>query len=288
MTKRAIVNLGLLLLVAALGTLAYLQPGIESEEQREPLTGLAPEQVDRIEITRKEGERLLFTRGESGWEIAQPIEGAANEFRIEPLLGVAETESFARYQAEESELAEYGLAQPRAVLRLNDVELRFGDTEPIDHRRYVMIGNTVHLTEDRYYHRIQSPLPAFVSLRLLPPDSQPVKITLPEFSVERGGEGRWRIAPAEPEVSTDAINTFVDRWSGAQAIEVSRYEGEGSGPDRIRVTLTGSAEPMEFLRIESGPETVLARPDIGMSYHLSPEQGPRLLKRPAEEVRGEE
>lgn len=289
MSKRAVVNLALLVLVAVLAAVAYLQPGIEDDGQPERLTALTPAQVERLEIVRREGDRIALRRGESGWEIVRPIEVAANRFRVEPVLKIAQAESHARFTADEADLGQYGLASPSVTLRLNGLELRFGDSEPIDHRRYVMIGDTVHLIEDRYFYRTRSPLSTFVSLRLLPGGADPVAISLPEFSVERDPETHWRIAPARPGVSVDALNAFVERWRRAQAIEVTAYRGEAAGAGRVRIGLEGDAGPVEFLLVEEGPEPVLARPDIGMSYHLAEAQGGRLLDRPTEEgVRSEE
>lgn len=289
MSKRALVNLGLLVLVGVLAALVYMQPGIEGEPPKETLTDLSPARIERVGITREDGERVVFSRGASGWEIVEPIRARANEFRIKPLLELARAESHSRFGAVEAELAQYHLDRPLAVLRLNGVVLRFGETEPIDHRRYVMVGDTVHLIEDRYYYRVRSPLPNFVSPRLLPRGAEPTAIRFPGFEVARDGEGRWRLTPAGPEVSMDAVNAFLARWRDAQAADVTRYHPDGQeGGDRIRVELQGGAGPLEFLILDRGPEPVLARPDIGMRYHLAGEQGERLLERPADDAGSEE
>jgi len=208
-----------------------------------------------------------------------PVATVANEFRIDALLGITRADSRAQFDAGTLDLAKFRLDKPATVLRLNDVELAFGDSEPLDNRRYVRNGATVHLIDEDYYYRLQSDFAAFVSTRLLPPNARPAQIRLPEFSVARAGSG-WELAPAQPAATPDALNAFVDGWRGAQAVEVDRYGGEAAR-GKLGVSFEGDAAPLEFLLLETEPELVLARADLGLRYHLTAEQAKRLLQRPS-------
>lgn len=278
MNARNVLNLGLLGLAAALAALVFWEPGIEAPAEQPRLTALSPADVEHVVIRTQRGDEIRLDKDQGVWMMRAPVAAHANEFRIEALLGIVRADSRAQFAAGALDLAKFHLDSPASLLRLNDVELAFGDSEPIDNRRYVRNGATVHLVDGDYFYRLQSDFTAFVSNRLLPLPDVPGRISLPEFSVTRA-EGVWTLAPAVRQPSMDALNEFVDAWRQAQAVEVDRYAG---GPSRglIKVSFDSGAAPLEFLLLEAEPELVLARADLGLRYHLTPEQARRLLSAP--------
>jgi hypothetical protein len=284
MTRRALLNVGLLALVAGLLLMVYFEPGVKHEPEHPHLTGLSPNDVQRIRIRQSGGAELSLSRKNGVWMLDAPVATYANEFRIEPLLRVTEAESYASFAAQGQDLKQYQLEPPLAVLRLNDLELEFGGTEPINNRRYVRVDGTVHLIDDHYYFRLQAGFPAFVSNRLLPPDAQPVRVALPDFTLSRDAQGRWSANPALKGVAADALNSFVDEWKGAQAVEVDRYEDGGTGK-KARIEFAAGAAPIDFQVSESGSEVLFGRRDLGLRYHLTTDQARRLLSPPEPEAK---
>lgn len=280
MTARSALNLGLLGLVAALAALVYWEPGVETPAELPKLTALDPAAIGHVVIRPQRGDEIRLDKERGVWMMRAPVATYANEFRIDALLGVARADSRARFDAGALDLARFGLDPPLSVLRLDDVELTFGDSESLDNRRYVRNGATVHLIDDDYFYRLQTGFATFVSNRLLPPSGMPAAIRLPEFGLARDG-GKWTLTPApEPPPSADALNEFVDAWRQAQAVQVDRYTGEASR-GTITISFGGDAAPLEFLLLETEPELVLARADLGLRYHLTAEQARRLLSAPA-------
>lgn len=277
MKKRLLLNLGLAVMVAALVLVVWFEPGIDREAGSVRLTTLAAEEISTIRIQRSGQDEIELERGKDGqWRLTAPLQAPANEFRIEPLLQIAGATSHVRFAAEPGELAGFGLDPPRAVLRIDAVDIAFGDTEPLDHRRYVQIGNIVHLVDDHYLHRLQLGPASFVSNRLLPAGSHPVRLALPDFTIEQDAQGRWSIDP-EQEISMDALNQIVDAWTHASALLVEVYDG-GEAQGKISISLQGSEQPLEYLVIESQVDFVLALPEAGLVYHLGSDQGDRMLK----------
>lgn len=280
MNTRSVLNLTLLGLAAGLAALVYWQPGIERPAGPPKLTTLSPADIAHLVIRPQRGGEIRLDKEQGAWMMRAPIAAYANEFRIDALLGIAQADSHAQFDAGTLELAKFRLDPPATVLRLNDVELAFGDSEPLNNRRYVRNGAAVHLINDDYFYRLQMDFPAFVSNLLLPPQAKPAQIRLPEFSVARA-EGQWRLAPAQQQPSPDALNGFVEEWRGAQAIEIDRYEG-GAARGEIMVSFEGDAAPLEFLLLETEPDLVLARADLGLRYHLAAEQALRLMQPPSQ------
>lgn len=275
MGRRALLNLGLAAMVVVLALVVWLEPGLERGEGPIRLTALAADEVGHVLIRRPGDDDIMLERRGGQWHMTAPIQAPANEFRIEPLLRVVEATSHARFEPAPGDLARYGLDRPRASLRIGDVRIEFGDTEPIDHRRYLRIGAEVHLVDDHYLHRLQAGWPSFVSNSLLPEGARLVRLELPEFTLEQDAEGRWAIEP-EQDISMDALNRLVDAWTHARALFVDRYDGDAV-QGTVAVTLAGAERPLEFAILESEVDLVLALPEAGLVYHLGSEQGARML-----------
>lgn len=273
MGRRALLNVGLIVLVCVLALVVWFEPGLERGDAPVRLTELAVGDVDRISI-RANGDDIEMVRTEGEWRMTAPIDVAANGFRIEPLLRVVEATSHSRFRPPAGELSRYGLGTPHALLRANDIEIAFGDSEPIDHRRYVNVGGVVHLIDDHYLHRLQAGFPSFASNRLLPDGARPVAFAFPQFTIAQDAAGLWKMSP-ERELSMDALNGFVDAWTDARALFIDRYAGDESLGE-ITVTLRDAARPLTFLILETEADLALAA-DTGLVYHLGSEQGARLL-----------
>ena len=273
--KRIWLNIGLLALVIVLALIAWLEPGGKKPVTRPQLLSLAAEQVERIRLAAAGDRHIDLMRADNGWTITYPIRIAANDFRVDTLLELTQAESFAHYPAAAQALAPFGLDPPRAEIQLNDITVAFGDEEPIDHRRYVRVGEQVHLIADRYFYSSQLLLPALVDTALLPAAAVPVRIHLPDRELARV-DGDWHIAPADNGVSMDAINGLVDAWRHARAVRVSEYHGDTT-QGAIDVSLADGTR-LSFELLARSPELVLGRRDLGLRYHFTAEQGGHLLE----------
>jgi hypothetical protein len=157
MNRRDFTNIGLFVLVASLGILTWLQPKPIPEEPMPPLTMLDPEQVENIELTTRNGETLTLEKRKGSWQMIKPHDTKANEPKIERLLKIANTASTEHFPLPDGDRAQFGLDPPMAELRLDDTRLEIGGTHPIDHRRYVLVGDTVHLINDHFAHHLLAP-----------------------------------------------------------------------------------------------------------------------------------
>ena len=154
MSRRSLLNLGLSALVLGLILWVWwLQP-----QGLPPLTLLQPQQVEHIRISDDTGRDIRLEKHAGHWWLEQ---APANEGRIEQLLGICSTPSLRRLQVPEQRLAEFGLAPPSLHLWLNDLELAFGTTDPINGWRYVLTGGQIHLIGDGFQHHLSASAAAF-------------------------------------------------------------------------------------------------------------------------------
>lgn len=283
MNSRTWLNLALVILVAASAALMFYLPGPDKPAPPPALTALTPGQITRIAIERNDQPTLTFVKEGPHWRMTAPLRMPANTFRVESLLDITRTPSHARLDAAAQDLTQFKLAAPRVRVRLNDLEIAFGDTDPLNQRRYVRIGPTLHLIDDSDYYNLIALPTVWVSNALLAPDSRLIALELPGRKLTRQADGSWQAAPPPASASSaDAVPTLVNEWTHAQALEVKPYQA-ANAQAQVTLRLQGQPQPLRFEVLAYTPELILARPDLGVQYHLVAELAERLLI-----VRGEE
>ncbi len=267
MNSRTLLNLGLLVLVGILVALAIWEPGKEAPPGPKPLTELNPAEVDRVRIERAGQAAVAAERNEDGsWRLTEPRPLPANDYRFDSLVSVAKAPDQGGFPVRD-ELDAFGLAEPRVRLQLNDLTLDFGNTTPVDQRRYVRVGDTVHLIGDTHYYHLIGGIGTFASRRLLPEDGALTAISLPKLELHQQ-KGKWSVAPEAAEASADDIAKLVDNWRHARAIEVKSWDEPAPQGETIRIHLAGTTAPVQFVIASREPQTVLVRPDWQLAYHL--------------------
>jgi len=209
MKARWAVNLVLLILVAALA--AAMRHELASERSAGALTALDPNRITQVKIQRAGHPVIDLVRTAGGWQMESPYAVAANEAKVDQLVQIASTPVF-RSLPESARPDRLGLAPAHVRLTLDGLTLRFGDTDPIGHRRYVAIGDRIHLIDDGFQYHLLAPATDYVSRRLLPPDFRPVAGTLDDRPLteqtlaELGTLIAARVTPAGEELSGQILS----------------------------------------------------------------------------------
>jgi hypothetical protein len=277
MRSRALLNWILLGAVAILAAAAYFLPRQGNTPPPPLIAGISPDAIDHIHIQRAGQPDIELVRKGGHWRLTAPLQAAANGFRADALASVVAADSERSFNAAGADLGKFGLDPPRARLRLNEAHINVGGTEPITGRRYVQVGDTIHLIPDDFFHDVSAAAPEFVSLSPLPAGAEPVRFTLPGFVLQRNGGGHWSPVTGTPHGDAGAADDFVARWRQAQALEVTRYTP--SGPrDTVTVDLGQGRSALVFDIIAEQPTLVLGRRDLGVAYHFTASQGTTLLK----------
>lgn len=264
--SRTLLNLGLAAGVALLALLAIYEPGKEPPKEQPRLVELNRDAVSKLRIERVNGPAVVLERQQGVWRMSEPLQLGVNDYRISSLLRVTETTSLGSFTAAPEALAQYGLDSPNATLILNDTtRIEFGSSTPIDQRRYVRIGNSVHLISDTlYYHLIGVPT-SYASNALLDANAAITALELPGLKVTQA-DGKWQATPAPADFSADQVTQLIDHWRHAQALEVTPYDGRKG--EAVRLFISGNTAPAELLITQRTPELILARPALKVQYHL--------------------
>ncbi len=151
------VNLLLALLAASL-LIAHLWPGGGTDLK--PLTALSEAEISLIRVERADRLQLTLQRTDKGWQMAHPREAAAEERRVQQLLAIARAPVQHEFPTD-SASARYGLDKPGAVLQFNELRLLFGDRDPSQNSRYVLVGDRIRVIDDVYFNLLGLPASHF-------------------------------------------------------------------------------------------------------------------------------
>lgn len=268
-------NLGLALLVAALGWLVFLKPEAPSDAQHK-LSGLSAAQIDSIAIDRANQPRIALRKRQNTWYLTEPFQARADATRIDSLLGLLTAQSEKRIVT--TDLARFELDRPLARLKLGSQEFAFGATQPLSNQLYVHTQGAVYLISPVYFIDAAQPAQAFISKRLLADDEIPVAFAFVNFALTRDDSGAWRMTPPTGAPTQDAANAFADEWRHALALTVSQA-AEFKGTERIALRFA-SGKSLTLQVAQQAQEWVLLREDEQLVYRFSPEVAQRLLDPP--------
>jgi len=274
MTKN-VLNLALIAIVIILITVINFTQ--EKTTKLDQLTNTAIDSITNIIITRKNKAIVIskqnMNKKDSQWHITQPASVSANNFRINSLLKIINAPIHSQYTIDEVDLNKIGLKNPTTSIKLDQTTIHFGIINPVTNLRYVQMDNTIYTIEDIYYPFINSHHSTLVSFSLLPKKSQIEKLVLPDQTIQQDAQNRWK---SSADTSPDAVSKTLDLWENSQAFGVHEYmQRENLG--EITVYLKQQSEPIRFIVTDTTPWLIIARPEIGLEYHLEIESYAQLI-----------
>jgi len=208
------------------------------------LTRIQAQAVRDIKIAQPNTPTVELVRSGAVWQMIAPDKLPADQFAVKSLLDSLPAVIQSSFPAVPARLARYGLDPARARLWINGMEFDFGDTEPLNNYRYVLSGGQVHLVSGLLFYRVNHGPYWWVSKRLLPDNAKITALQLPDATLSLKGD-HWQLAPANPAVSADAIQTLVDNWQDAQAIGVAKAR-TGKPVGEVAIELAGGKSALRF------------------------------------------
>jgi hypothetical protein len=281
MSSRNLLNLALLSLAGVLALVIFYQPGITPEPAPQTITTLSAENIKRIQIVRTTRDPLTFTRHADEWFLSGDHELPASNFQVNSVLAILQTEAIRSYPVDSVEPETLGLQPPLATLTLDDVHFKIGTTDALDKLRYLQTGDTVFLVTDRYQHLINANWPGFVSRKLLPASASISQLQLPQTTLSLTADNQWQQSATSNPVDTGKLQALIDSWHQARATYIRHYQPVDDS-ETVTLEFSTAAEPLTFHIVARTPEFILARPDLGIQYHLQRDMADTLLAVPPE------
>ena len=207
------------------------------------------------------------------WMINSPFQLEANGFRLQSVLALLHAPVHASYPAADHDLSTFGLLKPTLSIRFDKHRIDFGNINPITGQRYILYNQTVYTIEDIYSPLLTANPLALASLNLLPQRAKPVHFQLLSQQIDKDVKGFWH---SNTGLSADRINELVHDWQTTQAFGVHQYLKKPSLGE-CKITLTEPASTIRFQITDTDPWLVLARPELGIEYHLDIEAYDKLI-----------
>ena len=281
MSRALVINLGLAAFIALLLAALFLFKPEAGGEPARLAAGLQRDTINRIEVRRQALADFIFEKQGADWFMRAPLALRANPARLDTLLRLPATESHAELDPANHSLERFGLGQPAIIMKLNEHEFRFGGTEAIDGRRYILFKGRIHLTDDFLYRQLTTNAAFFAELKLLPEAFNIARIRFPDNELYKAN-GQWRLKTPR-DISPARLQRGVGAWRDAVAISASAFK-PAAAPERIRV-IADDGQTLEFIIVATEPYLILGREALGIQFHMGSNDAQRLL--PREDPRGE-
>ena len=281
MSKRNLLNLGLLIFILILITLVVYEPGKNIAITPPILTSLEKNNINHIKITRhhsKKNEQIIeLEKNDNGWMMNKPHHVAANAFRIESILKLSSTVSFSQNSLNGLKLSTFGLDDPTITITFNKkTGIVFGHNKSLKNHRYVQVGSTLHLIADTFLYQLIAKSESYISHKLVTDKSKIIKLILPSISLE-STEGNWELTPKDENISTDSINQLISEWNLSQAYDINKVKPTPKRKPNIIIKLKNNE--IVRLTIEKNKDSFnLINIDSGIRYILSSDRKDKLLK----------
>ena len=281
MSKRNLLNLGLLIFILILIALVVYEPGKKVAVTPPTLTPLNSKDINHIKITRhhsKKNEQIIeLEKNVDNWMMNKPHHVAANTFRIESILELLSTVSFSQNSLDGLNPSTFGLDNPAITITFNkETSIVFGHNKSLKNHRYVQIGSTLHLIADTFLYQLGAKSESYVSHKLLNDKSNITKMILPSISL-KNTEGRWELTPKDQNISADSINQLVTEWSLSQAYDINKVKPTPKSKPNITLQLKNNKK-VRFIIENNKNSFNLINIDSGVRYILSSDRKDKLLK----------
>jgi len=279
MNSRTLTNI--ILLLVLLSFIGFYTNNKNKIPESQRLTRLSLNEINNINIPRDGKTDLVLQKqidlnGKPLWYMVKPYSIKAHQFRVSTLLSLSQFPIDESFDSSTLNLQHYALDKPRARIIFNDTEISFGKTNPLNSKRYLKTDNKLVLISDETYPLVSSQPATFVDLMLLP-DKNIRAITLPALKIEKTEDAHWNSTSKELSsnaLTADQIQTVLQNWRRAQAFAVHKYMPRKK-LGMIKITLEDSV--IDFELSDDDPWLILARPVLGIEYHLDSSQKVNLV-----------
>ena len=180
-----------------------------------------------IEIERR-GEPTLVCRREQGqWLIQHTAESTlvlqANLWKLKQIIDNLSKTNYLPVEGE-LEYSQFDLQQPLVMLKLDNREIGFGNTNPINRKRYISIDDKVYLIKDDVYRHVIDDWYEFIAKSLFDENKKMTSITINNVKAVRSKDLNWTLQAANHQPRMDQIQSFIDAWQHTQATVVTTAE----------------------------------------------------------------
>lgn len=262
LSSRLLLNIGLVVLIAALAASAYFI----SQPAATPVlfTRQSAADIDSISIQFNKS-KIEIKKQQANWQITQPREIGADDFRIKTILNIVSALPEKFYPVNTTDLGKYALDPPRAVLSLNKLQYQFGSTSAVGDKRYLLFDEKLFLIDDTFFPLITAGYKNLMRRQLMPAETKINEISFAKTRLVKNKKGSWQLSNDKNQTSADQIKHFIDNWLHIQAYAVVEVSPPYHGTKVSVITDKGN---YAFVISKSDSNTTVINTELGLSYQF--------------------
>ncbi|HYD32943.1 MAG TPA: DUF4340 domain-containing protein [Methylophilaceae bacterium] len=287
MKKRWLINLVLLLLVAAIAIFLYARPKQEQQTEKSyELSTLKLGDFSSLRVEFPSKAPVTFEKKDGYWYMQQPYQARADQAMVQRILSIVAATSKEKFPV--SDLSQFGLDNPALKVKMGNEEFLFGTYNPVSGEQYVAYKDAIYMVEPLYSESAATQPIELISKHPFKPGEKIAGFDLSRLEQWEDirlhvdlVDGNWKISATEAKPEPDRMNEWLEvYWNKATANSVELYT-----PDRkatypsVEVKLQNGSK-VHFDKLQESPELLLGRPDEGILYHFPQDVGFTMLNPP--------
>lgn len=287
MRSRWIVNLVLVLLIAAIAGFLHFRPKpAESGPKKHEISNLRIADFSRLSVEEPAKAPVVYEKVDGYWRIAKPFSARADQMSVQRILSIVAASTTEKFPAED--LARFGLDNPRLKLKMDNEEFLFGTFNPISSEQYVAYKESVYLISSSYAESATVQITEMIDKSPLGPKEKVAGFDFSHLEQWEGAklsvelvDGTWKVSVPNAKPGQNEMNEWFDSyWTHMSAKSVEPYTPNRRATYPSFEVKLQDGKKIHFDKIQESPELLLARPDEGMIYHVAPDIGFVLLNPP--------
>ena len=239
MKSRLLLNLALLLALAALALYAYLRPA-PSQTPEIRLSQLPRDAITRAQVQRQGNAMIELQRRDGGWHMLAPHNTRVDPFQVDRLLDIVQAK--AKQKLPYENLDRYALDAPSMRVTLNDEGFAFGAVNHLTNEQYLATGGAVYLVAPFLGYGVAADAAKFFSHKLLGEDEDPIAFDFGKWQLTKDQNGSWSIKGSPPgkdvDLSQDVLNQWAAEWKLASSLSTEPHTGSRAR-EQLTVGLKG-------------------------------------------------
>ena len=242
---RWLLNLGLLAAVILL-SIALLIDREKQQPVEQTLATILPTDINKIRIVRSGKADIQFEKRADTWLMTAPYTIKADPVQVDNLLSIRLLRINTELDSPSLELSEFGLQTPHSALELNNTRINFGDTQPVDSQRYLLLNDKVMLVNDTMQELLNTSSLSFIDRQLVPVGT----------------------AIKAVRVNNQPVD-LLSAWADTRAIWISLYAGDKIEGIPVEIQLKNESTTINFHLQKREADAVLIRDEPKIEYHIS-------------------
>ena len=292
MKSRWLINIVMLAIVLGLGTYFYLRPKPEAVQTKAyDISQIKLADIVSIQVDLPNKPLMTFKKVNKLWQMIAPYPARLDQQSINHIISVVAAQSNNKFSS--SDLAKFGLNEPKLKLTLNEELFIFGAFNSVTSEQYVMYKDAIYLLPGSYLELASIQTTALLDKSPIAQDEKIIGFDLSGLEQWQENQlnvdlvdGKWQVNDPKLSVNQAAMQEWFDGyWTGMSVSAVEPYSLQSTEKLPGFSVKLSNGKTIRFDKFQESPTLILGRPDEGIKYTIASDIGFVLLNPPLESAK---